>query len=149
MKALRRLRELSWHDRLLLLEAALYLGAARAALLSLPFRRIAVHLGRQVAPDQVSPSPLAAPSDARKVAWAVDVMARHTPWDTACLARSIAGKFMLRRRGLPSWLFLGTTKDPSGNLLAHAWLRYGNEVLIGGGELDRFTPLSSFGEPAD
>jgi hypothetical protein len=147
VKALRRFLALPWRDRLLLLEAAVFLGAARAALLTVPFRLIAAHLGKQIPPDQVPGSSTSVPSGARRVAWAVEIMARHTPWDSACLARSIAGKFMLRRRGFPSWLFLGTMKDPNGNLMAHAWLRYGQDVLIGAGELGRFTALSSFGDP--
>jgi hypothetical protein len=148
MRALRRFLSLSWPDRLLLLEAAVYLGAARVALLSIPFRLIAVHLGRQVSPDEAPRRPSSAPAAARKIAWAVEVMGHHTPWDSACLARAIAGKFMLRRRGLSSWLFLGTMKDPGGDLKAHAWLRYGNEVLLGAGTLESFTALTSFGDAA-
>jgi hypothetical protein len=147
VKAVRQFRALSWHDRLLLMEAAIYLGAARLALLTIPFRLIAPYLGKQVAPEQVAPSLLLAPSGARRIGWAVELMGRHTPWDSACLARSIAGKFMLKRRGLSSWLFLGTMKDPGGDLRAHAWLRYGKEVLTGDGALEGFTALSAFGDP--
>ena len=73
-------------------------------------------------------------------------MAGHTPWDSACLAQSIAGKFMLRRRGLSSCLYLGTKKDERRNLAAHAWLQAGNEIVIGGGDHETYTVLSAFVE---
>ena len=148
MSALRKFLALTGRERLLLLEAGIYLGAARAALLVIPFRRIARHLGRQFPPEHSPVSDAPVPSEARKIAWAVELMSRRTPWESACLAQSMAGKFMLRRRGFPSWLYLGMRRDETGKLLAHAWLRAGDEILLGGGRLETFTALSSFGEPA-
>ena len=147
MSALRKFLALSWRDRLLLLEAWCYLGAARIALLTIPFRHIARRLGRQFPADHAIPSPSPALPEARRIGWAVELMSRHTPWESACLAQSMAGKFMLRRRGLTSWLFLGTRKEASGDLAAHAWLQSGDEILLGGAGRETFTALSSFGEP--
>lgn len=144
MKALGKFLGLGWTDRFLLLEAWLYLGAARAALLAIPFRRIAPHLGRQLPAEDRAPSRTAADAAARRVAGAVELMARHTPWESACLAQTIAGKFMLRRRGLSSHLFLGTRKDETGSLTAHAWLQAGDEILIGGAGHETFTVLGRF-----
>ena len=125
----------------------MYLGAARAALISLPFRRLSRHLGKQLDPAVESASGGAPPAAAREIGWAVELMSRHTPWESACLAQSIAGKFMLKRRGLRSLLALGLRKDEAGKLTAHAWLRSGNEILIGNVGHETFTVLSSFGEP--
>jgi hypothetical protein len=147
VSALRKLAALNWRDRFLLLEAWIYLGAARAALLAVPFRHIARCLGRQFPPDHAVDEESTAPNDARRIAWAVEVMSRHTAWESACLAQAIAGKFMLRRRRLVSWLFLGTRKDAAGNLEAHAWLQCGSEILLGAGGRESFTALSSFGGP--
>ena len=147
MSALGKFLALSSTDRLLLLEAWFYLAAARLALLIVPFGRIAPHLGRQILPGPAAET-TAPPPTARRVAWSVETMSRHTPWESACLAQSIAAKYMLRRRGLPSWLFLGTKKDDRGNLAAHAWLQSGNEIVLGGGDSENFTMLSGFGEPS-
>jgi hypothetical protein len=148
VSALQKLAAINWRDRILLVEAWLCLSAARACLLMVPFRKIAAHLGRQFPPDHTTGPATPVPPDARRISWAVDVMSRRTPWESACLAQAIAGKFMLRRRRIVSWLFLGTRKDAAGNLAAHAWLQIGPEILLGGAGRESFTALSSFGGPA-
>ena len=146
MSALRKFLDLHWNERLLLMEAWLYLGAARAALLVIPFRDIAPRLGRPWGADAVPIADSPAPAMARQIGWAVEIMARHTPWESACLAQSIAGKFMLGKRGLSSLLFLGMKKDEAGKLTAHAWLRVGDEILVGGAGHSTFTVLCSYGD---
>ena len=86
------------------------------------------------------------PTGAARVAWAVETMSRHTPWESACLAQAIAGKYMLRRRGVASELYLGTRKDDRNQLLAHAWLSVNGSIILGGGGRDTFTALSAFEE---
>jgi hypothetical protein len=146
VSALRKFLALPLRRQLLLLEAWTYLGAARAALLSLPFRRLSRYLGAQLNPEREVYLTGPAPAAAREIGWAVEVMSRHTPWESACLAQSVAGKFMLRRRGLGSLLALGLRKDEAGKLTAHAWLRSGGQILIGGAGHETFTVLSTFGE---
>ncbi len=146
MKAIRKYLALEPVDRLLILEACLYLGLARAALLSIPFKRIARRLGRQLSPAELASTPETPSPAARRIGLAVERTARHTPWNSTCLTQTIAGKFMLRRRGISSRLYLGTRKDATGRLLAHSWLLAGNEILIGGGGHEDFTTLSAFDE---
>jgi hypothetical protein len=147
VRLLRKLWQLSWADRFLLVEAWIQLGAARFTLLTTPFRRIAPRLGRQQRPP---PAPTQGGSTflptAARVAWAVETMSRHTPWESACLAQAIAGKYMLRRRGVASALYLGTRKDEHSQLLAHAWLRVGARIVLGGSGHDTFTALAAFDE---
>ena len=72
------------------------------------------------------------------------------PWESACLAQAIAGKFMYERRGVPTQLYLGTRKDEQGELVAHAWLRVANTIVLGGRAHGTFTVLAAFGEsPAE
>ncbi len=146
MSALAKFLTLSWPSRLLLLEAFFYLAAARAALVTLPFRRLAGYLGWQLNELQTPAPNMPVPPKARRIAGAVDLVARRTPWESTCLAQAIAAKFMLRRRRLSSLLCLGTRVDSSGKLVAHAWLRYGSEILLGGADHASFTLLSAFGE---
>lgn len=147
MSALGKFLAPKWRERLLLLEAVLYLGAARAALLTIPFKYISRSLGQQLPADTVAPRGAPVSTAARQIGWAVKTMGRRTPWDSACLAQSIAGKLMLRKRGLASLLFLGMKKDEAGKLTAHAWLQAGNEILIGAAGHETFTVLSTFGDP--
>jgi hypothetical protein len=146
VKALRKFLTLPLVEKLLLVEALLYLGLSRLALLVVPFRHIARRLGRQFPPEAVPPSTDSASPGTRQVAWAVEIMARRTPWESACLAQAMAGKFMLRRRGVPSRLSLGMRKDASGKPTAHAWLQAGEATLLGATP-EPFTVLSTFVDP--
>jgi len=144
VNALHKLLALSWRERFLLLEAFFYLGVARAALLTIPFKRIVPYLGQQMKKEDIHESDSPPMDSARQVGWAVDIMSRRTPWESACLVQAIAGKIMLKQRGLPSLLYLGTKKDETGQLTAHAWLKNGNEILLGGSGHETFTVLSAF-----
>ncbi len=147
--ALRKFLSLSWGERFLLLEACLWLGLARAALLTLPFKWIAPHLGRQVNDSDAANNGDSPPARIKQVGWAVETMSRRTPWESACLAQAIAAKFMLRRRGVPSRLYLGMRKNADGKLAAHAWLKVGDAALTGGAGHETFTILSAFLEFED
>ncbi|MBU0493234.1 MAG: lasso peptide biosynthesis B2 protein [Chloroflexi bacterium] len=135
----------TWIERGLLLEALFWLVAARLVVLLIPFRYIAPLLGSHMA---MSPTALLPEQAARsrQVGWAVRAVARRTPWDSNCLAQAIAGKMMLRRRGIASTLYLGVAKDEDKDLAAHAWLRSGDQILTGGSAQERFTVLSTFAE---
>src|SRR4051812_49626446 len=108
----------------------------------LPFRRIAAWLG---APG--SESPLTASPDqirtAREVSWAIGCLARRVPWDGRCLAQALAATGMLRRRGLEGTVSFGADREPSGELTAHAWLRFGPCPITGGSGHERFKILTS------
>ena len=127
-----------------MLEACFWLGLSRAALLIIPFKRIAPHLGFQISnagETQNIPSP---PAWIKQIGWAVETMSRRTPWESACLAQAMTAKFMLRRRGVSSLLYLGMKKDAGGKLSAHAWLKVGDILLVGGAGHETFTILSAF-----
>jgi hypothetical protein len=142
---IKKFLRLSWSDRFLFLEAFICLGITRI-LLTMPFKYIAPRLGRQTPdlPDDPNQSNL--PEWAWRVAWAIETAAQHTPWESACLAQAITGKYLLKRRGLETRLFLGMKKDQSGKFLAHAWLKAGSELLIGAHGHETFTVLSVFSE---
>jgi hypothetical protein len=139
-----RFFEYSRKDRLLLIEALCLLAFARLAILSVPFRRIAPLLGQTMA-ESPSKDP---ESDVRaeRISWAVQTAARHTPWESKCLAQALAGKLMLKLRGIASTLYFGVAKEGEASLSAHAWLRCGERVLTGGPVSDRFTMIASFAE---
>ena len=83
---------------------------------------------------------------AQIIGWAVRAMARRTPWESACLVRAVAAKRMLRRRGIPSTLYLGLARDESRELEAHAWLRCGSHLLAGQPGHERYAVVSTFAE---
>ncbi|ABQ25557.1 lasso peptide biosynthesis B2 protein [Geotalea uraniireducens] len=141
---LRKLFSLTLAEVCLLLEAAFWLGICRLAIPLLPFRWIAPYLGTHMAESAsvLDPHgrevPLAVSRAIVRAAW-------RLPWDCKCLAQAMTGKAMLKRRGVPSTLYLGVAKDKE-QLAAHAWLRCGDIILTGGQGKERFTVVSSFGD---
>lgn len=134
---------LSWVEHLLLLEATLWLGMARIAILTVPFRLLARYWGRQMvespAVEAREPKELL-----KQVSRAVAVMSHYLPWETKCLAQALAAKMMLKCRGISSTLYLGLTKDQDNEIKAHAWLRSGTVVLTGSRGKNKFTVVSTF-----
>jgi hypothetical protein len=143
----RKWRRRPWRDRYVLVEAMAWLGLARVAVLTLSFKRIAPYLGARMAlareelPDQWA-------EEARRVGWAIRAAAPHTPWKSNCLAQGIAGKVMLRRRRIPSTLYLGMAKGQmtAEPLVGHAWLRCAARVITGPAGHKRFTVIATFGD---
>ncbi|MNN82697.1 hypothetical protein D3C81_1996570 [compost metagenome] len=53
---------------------------------------------------------------------------------------------MLERRGVPATLYLGSGRDDSGRMIAHAWLRSGPFYVTGNERLERFAVVAVFGK---
>jgi hypothetical protein len=138
-------RSLNWRHQLLWIEAFLALAAARLAVGRMPFRQIAPGLGRRMA-ESPHDTPLAQQSRVAAIGWSLRSAARIAPWQSTCLVQALAGKWMLRRRRLASTLYLGVDRGVENWLDAHAWLRYGSQILTGGGNLERFRVIASFAE---
>jgi hypothetical protein len=137
-----RYRRLAPSQRRLLAEAFILLGVSRLAMVTLPFKRIAPHLGK-LGEDVYTPD---APQTAaaKQVGWAVRIASTHTPWQSKCLAQAMAAKRMLNRLNIRNTLFLGLAKDDNGKMIAHAWIYCGNLPLTGVGDTPRFTVVSTF-----
>lgn len=143
MTLLRRVGALPRGQRLLLAQATIALAVMRVAIRTLPFRVIA----RLLRLERIrSPEPHGR-GDARaaEIGWALRAAAAHTPWESTCLVQALAGAAILRRRRIPSTLSLGVAREAADRqLIAHAWLRCGDEVLTGDEGRDRFVELTSF-----
>lgn len=141
----RRFAGLSRAERRLFLEAVMWLGIFRAALLAVPFRLLAPSLGAHMVETPSREEGGERRKLAGAVAQAVHRASRHVPWAAKCLVQAMAGKKMLRRRGVESTLYLGLAKRADQGLQAHAWLRCGGQIILGGGGLQRFAVVSTFG----
>ncbi|TLS49395.1 lasso peptide biosynthesis B2 protein [Paenibacillus antri] len=139
-----RLWTLDGKTRLLFVEAYFSLGWARLLLL-FPFSRIAFTLGTRMK-ETPTVATVEETRTARRISAAVQCVSRHTFWDSKCLVRAISCQKMLRRRGIASTLYLGTGRDESGGLAAHAWLRCGALYVSGREEMHRFTVVGTFAD---
>ena len=132
---------LDFSKKRLLCEAYFFLAWGRI-LKSVPFSRVAPSLGysfhetpiQQVNNDKI----------VRDISYAVQSMSRYTFWESACLVQAIAAIRMLNRRKIKTTLYLGTTKDKNGKMIAHAWVRCGTIYVTGGDVKDHFTIVNSF-----
>jgi hypothetical protein len=132
-------------ERLLLLEAFALLGVARLTVLILPFKWLAVSLGRHMneSGTQISASDL---QYAHLIGQAIRSAANNTPWKSVCLPQAVAAQWMLKRRRIAATLYLGVAKDEKKpeKLAAHAWLRCGDVTLTGAAGHRQFTVVSTF-----
>jgi hypothetical protein len=153
----RKLRELSWADRRVLLHAAVLLVQARLVLPFVDFRADpGAPDGGHSPPPPPAALPKAAPAnaplpmttppgrtlqDAQAIARLVGIAAAHVPVDVACLHRSLVLWRLLRRRGIPCELRLGAGAD-GGPFEAHAWVECAGVALNeGASHLSRYRPF--------
>ena len=144
---MRKFWRLPRHDRLLLIEATLWLAIAGFAIAVLPFRnvgRLATRpVRRPVLPQQ------ARLTEVRRIRWAIVAAATRVPWRAMCFQQGLAAQFMLRRRGIPSVLYFGAAPDDERGLCAHVWVRDGDVDVIGGEIASRFAVLARFPPQGD
>ena len=80
----------------------------------------------------------------QKVSYAIEVMSKHTCWESKCLVMAIAGMKMLERRKIESTLYMGVARETDGKMTAHAWLRSGSIYVSGAAGMERYTVVAKF-----
>ncbi|MFC4103142.1 lasso peptide biosynthesis B2 protein [Paenibacillus xanthanilyticus] len=141
----RRLLSMRPREQLLVLEAFVFLGWARI-MKSRPFHKLAPKLGIHM--EETSRNHRTEDEAViRSVSRAIKRVSPHTPWESMCMVKAMAGMKMLERRKLESTLYMGTSRDKEGKMIAHAWLRTGPFIITGGEEAPAFTVVSKFARP--
>lgn len=140
MQRLGRVCRLPASERRLLAKAALLLGAIRVGLWMFPFRTLRDVLDKAVTFHRVREMDT---QTADTVVWAVEAAARHMPGFNTCLTKALAAQVLLSRRGRPTLLRIGVVRSAEGKFEAHAWVESEGRVVIGGYELERYTPLAT------
>lgn len=140
MEYLRKFLRLPTAERWLLIKSTLLLEAIKLGMWLLPFRV----LRRLLAQVSETPSKLrhADRHSADRIAWAVEIASQHTPGVKTCLNQALATQVLLARRDYPSFLHIGVAKGEQGEFKAHAWVESEGKIVIGGGQLESFTPLT-------
>lgn len=139
-----RFSRMPFVEQMLAVEALILLGVARASVRTLPFRLVARWLGRRQTALHPPDETLDQSPDAARVAQAVVRVSGKTPWRSNCLAQAIAGHWMLRRRGIDSFLYLGVGRNAQQHFDAHAWLRANCETILGGPDTSRYAVVGIF-----
>lgn len=79
---------------------------------------------------------------ARKIAYYVNRISEHTPWESKCLVRALTAQRLLTKKNVTSTLYLGV-KNEGNKMVAHAWLRTGCYYVTGGDGSD-YTTVAKF-----
>lgn len=142
LKKLKMFIAMDLKTKSLLLESYLYLAHGRY-LKSIPFSKVAPMLG-----NHMEETTFELPNSNKKVlaniSQAIHIMSRYTFWESQCLVKAIAAMKMLEKRQIESTLYLGTARDESGELIAHAWLRSGPYYITGSEGMEKFTVVGKF-----
>lgn len=77
-----------------------------------------------------------------EIKWVLQAVERKFPQVTNCWSLSAAGMILLKKRGIPSELYFGVLKLPTGEMKAHAWLKQGDLVVSGGKNHRRYAVVT-------
>src|SRR5262245_17094828 len=138
MKPLRKFFRLPRGERWLLIKAALLLGLIRIGLRLLSLRFLKQLL------DSASKRRAANQFSSDRIVWAVTAASRYVLGDKPCLTQALAAQVLLKRRGYAANLRIGVSRTEGKQLQAHAWVESGDRVVVGGGDLSRYSPLPVF-----
>jgi hypothetical protein len=139
--ALRRLSRAGLTNVLLFSEASMTLASSSLAIALLPFKRLHGLLGHHGSNLR---APTADERRVRQICWAVEAAAKRLPWRTVCFQKGVALHWMLRRRGIPTYLHYGVGKSPEAELAAHVWISHQDVILMGGDVASDFTCVATY-----
>ena len=79
-----------------------------------------------------------------KIIWGVNVATCYMPGGAKCLARALTTQVLMNCYGYSPQLYIGVAKGKLGELEAHAWIKYQENVVIGYlPDLSRYIQLPS------
>jgi hypothetical protein len=134
-KLTRRLTLLRMHFGVLLLTLSV-LVFVRIAQYFTTYQKLSNHI-------VVKATPNATRNKVYLLVWAVGRMSQIVP-KSNCLTRALSLQYLLGLFGHESVIRVGVADAPPKGFEAHAWVLYGNEVIIGhiGEDITRFTPIT-------
>ena len=143
LRLVKSLHQMSIKDKWIVAKATLLSALFRFLVLFIPFRKLAEKMGTLMmeSAETISEKHTAI---ARRITGIVLRVSRNTPWESKCLIQALTAQFLLKDESIPSTLYLGIAKA-EGKLIAHAWLRSGADILIGGAVKDDFKCIAYFG----
>lgn len=118
-------------------------GFFRMLILFIPFKHIARIMGVE---SQETPYILddTKSKGIESIRWSVITASRYTPWQSLCMVQALTAQLLLRLIRVQSTIYLGLAKDEANQLIAHAWLRCGDQIITGGNVMDEFKMITCF-----
>jgi len=134
--------QISWSDKLLLMETIFLLFCIKIMVWGIPLKWYAKLLGKQHKETEGVLSDFLN-HKIYKISAAIVRSRKVIPWENQCLTEAIAGKILLRQYGLNGTLYFGVRKE-NNSFTAHAWLRCGEIYVTGRRGMNNFHVVSTF-----
>ncbi|HYH13839.1 MAG TPA: lasso peptide biosynthesis B2 protein [Flavisolibacter sp.] len=143
-RKLKRFLQTPFSQKLLIGEAVMLLAFSKVCILFFPLKKIIPYLGNLNCQLTDLPTTNLA-IIATNIRNAILSASSNVPWRSVCLDQALCCMLMLRRRKVSHSLCLGLKKDDMHQqLLAHAWIQLGEEILIGGECSRSFILIANF-----
>jgi hypothetical protein len=121
---LKKFIKLNWNRRHYLIEATITLYLTKLLLILLPLNKLkGIH-------SSSGSKSISNRNQLYEIKWSLHHANKLALWKNKCLVQSIAGRWMLHRRGIASSLHFGVKKDMKDKLSAHAWLTVGDFEVV-------------------
>lgn len=127
----------------------LLLGLSRAAILVVPFRRLAPRIGVRTGVEPWVPL-ITEEQQARalQIARTVNIAARYTPWESNCFPQAVTARLLLGLYRIPYAFYFGVAQNPEhAEMKTHAWVAAGPVRVSGGLSFPQFTVVGCFVAP--
>ncbi|NBC65983.1 MAG: lasso peptide biosynthesis B2 protein [Bacteroidetes bacterium] len=79
-----------------------------------------------------------------QVSKSVKNVSKVSPFDFKCLVQATVGKYFIAQERIESTIYFGVKRDESHHLKAHAWLRVGPKIVLGGEVADQYNVVSTY-----
>lgn len=139
----KKMIQYSFKEKLLLMASFVFMGIIRFVIIVMPFKYVSKFIGEKMA-DSPYTADKRTYRRAWKIGWAVDLMSRHTPWESKCLVQAISALVLLKIFKVHYTLYLGLNKGNDNDLIAHAWLRCGELIITGDSPNNHFQVVAQF-----
>lgn len=119
----------------LTIEAYLYSAVFRILILLVPPKKLEQHMGERDM-QSAETETIEHYRTCRAISFVTNRICDKTSWESKCLVRALTAQRMLKKRHIPSTLYLGVGLTEDNKMIAHAWIRCGELYLTGGNGKD-------------
>ena len=125
----------------LFVEAWICLSFAKLLVVFLPFKKIASMIGE---PQVESPKEVKFAIKVKDIEISIIRAVKYALFASKCYDQALATTYMLKRRKITSTIYFGLHKKDD-QLVAHAWVRCGENIISGRKGHEIFTTVAWFG----
>lgn len=145
IKRIKNFSQLKSQKKLLIIKAFILTAIFRFLILCIPFRIIKKHMGNmhEESSEVIESNKY---EKAKEISWAIQKVARVTPWESKCLVQALSAQRLLYSNNIDSTLYLGVRKEKisqNKKMIAHSWIRCG-KLYVTGGYDDNYAVVAKF-----